>query len=102
MIAFITQSAIDALLQYDGCLEVCPVDDKILEQAYQENLEERLIAWLSEQNDISLDRAMDIYYRSKLAEKIHQGIEGVQYLDYKVLAQIMLETEPDLFSDAHP
>ena len=57
------------------------MDDKILEQAYQENLEERLIAWLSEQNDISLDRAMDIYYRSKLAEKIHQCIEGVQYLD---------------------
>ena len=45
---------------------------------------------------------MDIYYRSKLAEKIHQGIEVVQYLDYKMLAQIMLETEPDLFSDAHP
>ena len=77
------------------------MDDKILEQAYQEKLEERLIAWLSEQNDISLDRAMDIYYRSKLAEKIHQGIEGVQYLDYKVLAQILLHTEPDLFSDAH-
>ena len=33
---------------------------------------------------------------------IYQDIEEVQYLDYKVLAQIMLETEPDLFSDAHP
>ena len=78
------------------------VDDRILEQTYQENLEERLIAWLSEQNGISLERAMDIYYHSRLAEKIHQGIEGVQYLDYKVLAQIMIETEPELFSDAHP
>ena len=78
------------------------MDDRILEQTYQENLEERLIAWLSEQNGISLERAMDIYYHSRLAEKIHQGIEGVQYLDYKVLAQIMIETEPELFSDAHP
>lgn len=76
------------------------MDDRILEQTYQENLEERLIAWLSEQEGISLERAMDIYYHSSLAEKIHQGIEGVQYLDYKVLAQIMLDTEPDLFSEA--
>ena len=75
------------------------MDDRILEQTYQENLEERLIAWLSEQEGISLERAMDIYYHSSLAEKIHQGIEGVQYLDYKVLAQIMLDTEPDLFSE---
>lgn len=78
------------------------MDDRILEQIYQENLEERLIAWLSEQNGISLERAMDIYYHSRLAEKIHQGIEGLQYLDHKVLAQILLETEPDLFSEACP
>ena len=77
------------------------MDDRILEQTYHENLEERLIAWLSEQKGISLERAMDIYYHSRLAEKIHQGVEGVQYLDYKVLAQIMLETEPDLFSEAY-
>ena len=78
------------------------MDDRSLEQTYQENLEERLIAWLSEQYGIPLEVAMDIYYRSRLAEKIHQGIEGVQYLDHKVLAQIMFETEPELFSDAHP
>ena len=76
--------------------------EDILEQVYQENLEERIISYLSDIREISLEKAMSIYYRSKLAEKIHQGIEGVQYLDYKVLAQIMLETEPDLFSDAHP
>ena len=34
---------------------------------------------------------MDVYYKSDLAEKIHQGTEGIQYLDYKVLAQILLE-----------
>ena len=73
------------------------MDEKILEQTYQENLEERLIIYLAEQHSISLEKAMDIYYHSRLAEKIHQGMEGVQYLDYKVLAEILLDTEADLF-----
>jgi len=71
------------------------VDDLILEQTYQENLEERLIACIADQHDISLEKAMDIYYSSKLAEMIHDGVEGIQYLDYKVLAQILQETEPE-------
>ena len=73
------------------------MDEHMLEEIYQENLEERLIAHLAETNDLPLEKAMDIYYRSKLAEKIHQGKEGVQYLDYKALAQILRETEPKLF-----
>ena len=73
------------------------MDDRILEQVYQENLEERLITYLAEVRELTLEKAMDIYYHSKLADKIHQGMEGVQYLDYKVLAQILWETEPGLF-----
>ena len=69
------------------------MDERVLEQTYQENLEERLIAYLAEQNELTLEKAMDIYYNSILAEKIHQGTEGVQYLDYKVLAEILKETE---------
>ncbi len=69
------------------------MDDKALEQIYQENLEERLIAYLAEIKNISLEDAMTVYYGSALAEKIHNGTEGVQYLDYKVLAQILCETE---------
>ncbi len=73
------------------------MDDKILEQVYQENLEERLIAFISEKNDIPLEKAMEIYYRSKLSDKINQGNEGIQYLDYKVLADLLQESEPELF-----
>lgn len=73
------------------------MDDRILEQTYQENLEERLIAYIADQHGVSLERAMDIYYSSNLAEKIHDGVEGIQYLDYKVLAQILQETEPERF-----
>ena len=73
------------------------MDDQILEDTYQENLEERLIACLAERNGIPLEEAMDIYYRSRLAGQIHQGTEGIQYLDHKVRAQILEETEPELF-----
>lgn len=73
------------------------MNEVALEQTYQENLEERLIAFLAEDNGLSLEKAMDIYYRSRLADKIHRGMEGVQYLDHKVLAQILRDTEPELF-----
>ena len=77
------------------------MDGKILEEIYQENLEERLIPYIAEQQNISLEDAMDIYYHSRLAKKIHQGTEGIQYLDYKVLAEIMMETEAELFAHLH-
>jgi hypothetical protein len=41
---------------------------------------------------------MSVYYRSRLSNKIHQGIEDIQYLDYTVLADILKKTEPELFS----
>ena len=73
------------------------MDDELLEKIYQERLEEQLITYLAENETISLEKAMDLYYSSKLADKMHNGTEGVQYLDYKVLAQILKETEPELF-----
>ena len=73
------------------------MDETILEQTYQENLEERLITYIAEQNNLPLEKAMDVYYRSKLAGKIHLGAEGIQYLDYKVLADILRDTEAELF-----
>lgn len=73
------------------------MDGEVIEKVYQENLEERMIAYLAETKGISLESAMDIYYHSALAGKIHNGVEGVQYLDYKVLVQILCETEKELF-----
>ena len=73
------------------------MDDKALEQVYQENLEERIITYLADQNGLSLEDAMSVYYSSKLSDKIHEGREDIQYLDYKVLGEILKETEPQLF-----
>ena len=69
------------------------MDEAVLEKFYQESLEERIIKHLAEVKQISLEQAMDIYYRSKLADKIQRGNEGIQYLDYRVLVQILCETE---------
>ncbi len=72
------------------------MNEDLLEKVYQENLEERIISFLAEKERISLEEAMDIYYNSKLATMIHKGEYGIQYLDYKVLVEILLETEPEL------
>lgn len=67
--------------------------DDTLEKFYQENLEERLIACMTSSRDISLEEAMDIYYHSDLAQKIYEGKEGIQYLDYRALAQMLMDRE---------
>ncbi len=72
------------------------MDEMVLEKLYQEKLEERIIACLADKHKISLEAAMKAYYGSKLADKIHHGVEGVQYLDHKVLAQVLEETEPEI------
>lgn len=75
------------------------MDGEMLEKYYQENLEEKIIDYLAEVKHITLQQAMDIYYHSQLADKIHQGKEGIQYLDYKVLVEILCQTEPELFHE---
>ncbi len=73
------------------------MDEGLLEDIYQERLEEKLIEYLSVKHNIDFQKAMDIYYNSELAQKIHEGRNGVQYLDHKVLADILEETEPEIF-----
>ena len=65
------------------------MDEQLLEDIYQEKLEERLIEFFSKKHEMDYQTAMDIYYKSELASKIHEGKYGVQYLDYKVLADIL-------------
>jgi hypothetical protein len=67
------------------------MNDEALEKNYQERLEERVISYIAEKQNIQLTDAMDLYYKSKLADKIAQGQYGIQYLDYKLLGQMILE-----------
>ena len=73
------------------------MDGDILERVYQERLEERLIARLSEVKNISLEQAMDIYYRSKLSQQINDGSYGIENMDYRYLVQDLIKNEPELF-----
>lgn len=73
------------------------VDPEKLEQFYKEDLDERIIQCLANQCQVDLAQAMDIYYRSKLSDKIYKGEYGIQYLNEKVLVEILQQTEPELF-----
>lgn len=73
------------------------IEESVIEKMYQEQLEEDIILYLAKVRNIGLDDAMEIYYKSKLADKIAQGKYGIQYLDYKVLVNILQETEPEIF-----
>ena len=72
------------------------MDEKVLEQVYQENLEERLISYFAEKNSISLEKAMEIYYKSRLSNLIYDGANDIQYLDYKVLAEYLQRESTEL------
>ncbi len=74
------------------------MDEAVLEKIYLENLDERIIRYIAETNDISFEESTRLYYSSKLSKKIYDGNNDIQYLDYKVLAELLQKTEPQLFS----
>jgi hypothetical protein len=73
------------------------IDQNVLSEEYKQNLEESIIAYLAEIKNLELRNSMDIYYRSKLAVQIAEGIYGIENLDYKYLVQDLIENEPELF-----
>ena len=64
-----------------------------LEDIYVQSLEIDLIEYLSERLQIDNREAMSIYYSSKLCQEIHDGNLDIQYLDYKYLAEDLIENE---------
>ncbi len=70
------------------------VDGEVLERIYRERLDERIIATLAEKYQLDYLDAMDWYFNSRLASLIQAGAHGVQYLDHKVLVEMLEQTEP--------
>ena len=68
-----------------------------LEKFYIQSLDNDIIEYLAENKKIDIRLAMDIYYRSLLCKQIHNGENGIQYLDYKYLAEDLIENEKELF-----
>ena len=72
-------------------------DYKDLTAVYRQNLEESIIACLAKMKSLDLRKAMDIYYKSRLAKQINAGKYGIDNMDARYLAEDLLENEPELF-----
>ena len=64
---------------------------------YRQDLEVDIISRLAELRNLDLAAATDIYYRSRLCNQIAEGLYGIDNLDYKYLADDLIENEPELF-----
>lgn len=76
---------------------MCEAKYNVTIDTYKERLEERIIAYLAAVKGISIEEAMDAYYRSRLANQIAKGLHGIENMDYKYLAEDLVENEPKLF-----
>lgn len=65
--------------------------------SYRQDLSVRIIGELTKAKRISLRKAADAYYSSRLSEQIARGLYGIDNLDYKYLANDLVENEPELF-----
>lgn len=70
-----------------------------LEVIYRQNLEPSIIEYLASRNNISQRKAMDVYYKSRLSEQVQAGQYGIETLDYKYLAENLIENEPELLAE---
>ena len=64
---------------------------------YRQDLEAAIIRELSHLKALDLRTATDVYYSSRLSGQIAQGLYGIDNLDYKYLAEDLIENEPELF-----
>lgn len=75
------------------------IEREKLARIYKERLDEKIIGELSAQLDITLREAMDRYYRSRLSRQIQEGRYGIENMDYRYLAQDLIENEAELFKE---
>lgn len=65
---------------------------------YRKELDQEIISVLAARKGLSLDAAMDVYYRSRLARQIAEGAHGIEYLSANYLVEDLIENEPGLFA----
>lgn len=67
--------------------------ERELVEFYRENLAGKIIAALADATGLSPREAMDAYYRSALSGQVAEGLDGIDNLDPKALAEDLLENE---------
>ena len=73
------------------------INQDALTKIYKQNLEESIVSYIAEEKNITIERAMDIFYSSKLSAQINEGKFGIENMDYKYLANDLILNEPELF-----
>ena len=68
-------------------------DKAALTSFYRQELENSIIEYLAEKLKIDFRDAMRIYYESCLSKQIESGANGIDNLDYKNLAEDLIENE---------
>ena len=58
-----------------------------------------LINQIAKLKNIDNRIAMGKYYKSKLCQQIQSGEIGIEYMDYKYLANDLIENENELFNN---
>jgi hypothetical protein len=64
---------------------------------YSQKLEQRIILRLAEEKGVDVSKAMDWYYRSRLADQVSRNLNDIAYLDSKYLVRDLIANEPELF-----
>ncbi|GEM_PF-37614 len=65
--------------------------EQAMELFAKEKADEKTVFTLSANQNVSAEEALHLYYSSKLADRIHDGQFGIQYLDYHVLTDYLEE-----------
>ena len=73
------------------------VNKNELRDVYVTLLEEDIIKEISVIKKIDNRIGMEKYYSSNLCQQIGSGKYGIEYMDYKYLANDLIENESDLF-----
>lgn len=69
------------------------INSKKLTDIYRQNLEADIIEYLANTLKVDFKVAMEMYFSSKLAKQIEFGENGIDNLDYKNLAEDLIENE---------
>ena len=69
------------------------VNKEELNKFYIQELETSIISYLAEIQNINYREAMSLYYNSRLEKQIESGKNGIENLDYKNLAEDLIENE---------
>ena len=69
------------------------INSKQLTDIYRQNLEADIIEYLANTLKVDFKVAMEMYFSSKLAKQIESGENGIDNLDYKNLAEDLIENE---------